>query len=603
MCGITAVLLAEKKENLTKYRNMVLESSKLIRHRGPDWSGIYTVSGNKSSIVMGHERLSIIDPYGGSQPIVYKYKLRDWYLGDDYNLTDDELDMEYELVLAVNGEVYNHQKLRNEFSKFPYKSNSDCEVILPLYISYFKNNIIKTETSDILLSELFIQFINRLDGQFSFVLYDSRLDRMIVARDPIGIASLYYGVDKYNNIWVSSEMKGLKECIDVYPFPAGHYLDTYSSFKPKLYYKNSENSKWMSSSVEHCKYALDNVVDYDNINNELFVKLRKVMTDAVDKRLMTDVPFGVLLSGGLDSSLVSSIAVKLVREGREISWGSKIHSFSIGLQGSPDLEKAKVVADYLGTIHHSFNFTIQEGLDAIREVIYHLETYDITTIRASTPMYLLSRKIKAMGVKMVLSGEGADELFGGYLYFLQAPDRTQFHKECARRLQQLSHFDCLRANKSTLAWGVEGRFPFLDNDVINFGMSIEPSLKMNKNIEKWVLRKAFDVKDENGNQVYLPDEILWRQKEQFSDGVGYSWITSLIEVAEKTISDSEFEKCRDLYGCNVPRTKEALMYRKIFREFFPSRENEVKLWIPRTDWNNVGEDPSGRAQISHQNKY
>jgi len=599
MCGITAILLNNKviyyKNDISKYRDLLLKSSRLIRHRGPDWSGNYTSAGNDSTIIMGHERLSIVDPYGGSQPIIHKYKLRDWF--NTTSTTDHiskELDTEYELVLAVNGEIYNHQELRKDHSDFPFKSNSDCEVILALYVNSIKSLNGRNPSNE----SYIVDMLNKLDGQFSFVLYDNRLNRMLVVRDPIGITSLYYGTDNNNYIWVSSEMKSLKECKEVHPFPAGHYLDTLSSYKPLPFYTNSPKGQWTSNSVDTCKYT-----GRDVGNEAMFKELRTVMTNAVDKRLMADVPFGVLLSGGLDSSLVSSIAVKLVREGRYVSWGSNIHSFSIGLEGSPDLEKAQVVADFLGTIHHSFHFTIQEGLDAVKDVIYHLETYDITTIRASTPMYLLSRKIKAMGVKMVLSGEGADELFGGYLYFLQAPNNSEFHSECARRLQQLNYFDCLRANKSTLAWGVEGRFPFLDNDVLNFGMSVNPELKMYKGTEKWILRKAFDVKGENGRPIYLPDEILWRQKEQFSDGVGYSWIDSLIELADKTITDNQLIECDSKYSINTPKTKEALLYRQIFEKIYPLREEAVKKWVPRTDWNSVGEDPSGRAQVSHINKY
>jgi len=581
MCGITSILITgqtklefdKDKNSFNNFRNNCIEKAGLIRHRGPDWSGNITHIGKSNNLIMAHERLEIVDPYGGSQPLKYTFTNN---AGETHHI-----------YLCVNGEIYNHLQTRSEFSDFNFSTHSDCEVIIPLYFQHKQS----TSTNNPNNPNDHTDWISKLDGQYSFVLYDTDTEEMVVCRDPIGITSLYYGFDKDSNMWVSSEMKVMKSCTEVKPFPNGHYMSVCNSGNHILrdYYSRMSISEWrhLSSEPEH---SLDLPSTLENV--------RATLINGVKKRLMSDVPFGMLLSGGLDSSLVTSIATKLLREENK---GENIKTFSIGLEGSPDLEKAQEVADFLGTKHYSFNFTVQEGLDAIRDVIYHLETYDITTVRASTPMYLLSRRIKALGVKMVLSGEGADELLGGYLYFHQAPSPDAFYEECCSRVNVLSFFDCLRANKSTMAWGVEGRFPFLDLNVIDTFLKLPTNLKLRDGIEKWVLRKAFDKKSElTGKPEYLPDSVLWRQKEQFSDGVGYSWIDSLVEKAGNMYTNEELKEAQSLFKVNPPKTKEALMYRVIFTELFPNRSSTVKQWIPRTDWDNVSYDPSGRAQVVHQ---
>lgn len=600
MCGINCLLIPKKVDEkaFDKYRSKVIHNSSLIRHRGPDWSGNYCYNGPNESVVMCHERLEIIDPHGGSQPLIYRYKPMDIFSPKELkeltssfrtrncldDLSNDDIsNMEFEVALCVNGEIFNYKELMKNCSNYSAMSGSDCEAILALYVEHLYN-FNNSKSLD----------FQKLDGQFSFVLYDTFLNRFITARDPIGITSLYRGFDSELNFYIASEMKAISDCNMIKEFPPGCYIDTHqSNFDVNPYYSKSELGKWQTLSF-------DDLSSCETDENIVMENIRKHLTNAVDKRLMCDVPFGILLSGGLDSSLVCSIAVTLAKQGKRLSWGNNFHTFSIGLEGSPDLEKAQVVADFLGTHHHNFIFTVQDGLDAIKDVIYHLETYDITTIRASTPMYLLSRKIKAMGVKMVLSGEGADELMGGYLYFLQSPNDNEFQRECQRRVKELSNFDCLRANKSTMAWGVEGRFPFLDKEMVNLSFGVHPSLKRKDKIEKYILRKAFDVKDENGNPKYLPDSILWRQKEQFSDGVGYSWIDTIKEYTDNLYSDSVFEELSQKYTVNKPKTKEALYFRTLFDELFPNKDKFIKLWVPRTDWDNVGEDPSGRAQVVHE---
>ena len=607
MCGITLYLITNniksiKTKNSNYYKENILKSSAAIRHRGPDWSGNEVIVKNNKTIYMAHERLAIIDPLKGSQPIVYEAQ-------EPYQ----------KIVLCVNGEIYNYKQIREELSNYNYQTESDCEVIIALYLEFLKGKYYSVD-----------EILNKLDGQFSFTLYDNLNDTLIVARDPIGITSLYYGLDKYGNLMVSSELKGLHLCKQIEQFPPGSYL--YYSSNPKHkeyekcemsslrykfslefinihnYYRKFKSGKWSNKLATLNNTTIPKPINIsdEEYENLIYEKIRSTFTIAVKKRLMSDVPFGVLLSGGLDSSLVSSITVKLIKENQaNLKWGNRIHSFSIGLDNgsSPDLDKAQETADFLGTIHHNFTFSIQEGIDALRDVIYHLETYDITTIRASTPMFLLSRKIKAMGVKMVLSGEGADELLGGYLYFLSAPNDEAFFEETRRRVKELGYFDCLRANKSTLGWGLEGRFPFLDKEFINLCFSIHPKLKMKNNIEKYVMRKAFDVKDQYGRPEYLPDSILWRQKEQFSDGVGYGWIDATRDLGESLVSDEDFANRETLYPLNTPTTKEAFMFRRTYEELFPNRESCVKKWVPRTDWEGVGEDPSGRAQKVHEQSY
>ena len=506
MCGIVCAFNTKNNDSL---RPMVLEMAKTIRHRGPDWSGIYS---NENAII-AHERLAIVDPSSGQQPLFSKNK---------------------RFVLAANGEIYNHTQLRKEFPEYDFLTKSDCEVILALYEKYG------------------CDFLDKLNGIYAFSIYDSLKDEYFIARDHMGIIPLYIGWDEQDVFYVSSELKALEaQCEKIELFPPGNYF--HSSDKKFISWYNRD---WRD---------FENVKDLESDMN----KLRESLESAVHRQLMSDVPYGVLLSGGLDSSITSAIAKKYSQKriesnDKQPAWWPQLHSFSVGLEGSPDLTAAKKVADHIGTIHHEIVFTIQEGLDAIKDVIYNLETYDITTIRASTPMYLMARVIKSMGIKMVLSGEGADELFGGYLYFHKAPNAREFHEETVRKLDKLHMYDCLRANKSLAAWGVEGRVPFLDKEFIDVAMTLNPKDKMinGDRIEKWILRKAFEG--------YLPEEILWRQKEQFSDGVGYSWIDTLKTVVEKLISDEQLVNAAQKFPIQSPGTKEEYYYRSLFSEHFPS---------------------------------
>jgi asparagine synthase (glutamine-hydrolysing) len=555
MCGILACICNDRDSsaNVLKPRQHYVDLSKMVRHRGPDWSGIYY--DNSKNIAICHERLSIVGVNSGSQPII----------NEDLGI-----------ILSVNGEIYNHKELYEVVlhNKYIPKGESDCEVIIYLY------------------KEFGFDFVKMLDGMFSFVLYDKEKDLVFVARDPIGIIPAYHGIDSKSNCYfVGSELKSIQDdCSDIEVFPPGHYI---------VNYRNNDMS--LSNTVRYYNplYLESGFKNYQK--EDIKPIIRNSLISSVKKRLMADVPFGVLLSGGLDSSLIASITNNLIQNDESV-WGNKLHSFSIGLEGAPDLIYAKKVADYLGTVHHEINFTVQDGIDCLSDLIYHLETYDITTIRASTPMFLLSRIIKSMGIKMVLSGEGADEVFGGYLYFHNAPNDEEFHNECISRVSNLHHFDCLRANKSTMSWGVEARVPFLDKSFLETTMNIHPALKLDSQdkIEKYILRSAFDCEASNGKN-YLPNEILWRQKEQFSDGVGYNWIDGLKEFCNSNISDEEFTNVENVYETDVPKTKEALYYRKIFDGLFPNRENIVPRWIPRTDWEGVSYDPSGRAQKVHEN--
>ena len=506
MCGIVCAFNTKNNDSL---RPKVLEMAKTIRHRGPDWSGIYS---NENAIV-AHERLAIVDPSSGQQPLFSKNK---------------------RFVLAANGEIFNHMELRKEFPEYEFLTKSDCEVILALYEKYG------------------CDFLDKLNGIYAFSIYDSLKDEYFIARDHMGIIPLYIGWDDQDVFYVSSELKALEgQCNKIKLFPPGNYF--HSSDKKFVSWYNRD---WRD---------FENVKDLESDIN----KLRESLESAVYRQLMSDVPYGVLLSGGLDSSITSAIAKKYSQKriesnDKQPAWWPQLHSFSVGLEGSPDLAAAKKVADYIGTIHHEIVFTIQEGLDAIKDVIYNLETYDITTIRASTPMYLMARVIKSMGIKMVLSGEGADELFGGYLYFHKAPNAREFHEETVRKLDKLHMYDCLRANKSLAAWGVEGRVPFLDKEFIDVAMTLNPKDKMinGDRIEKWILRKAFED--------YLPKEIVWRQKEQFSDGVGYSWIDTLKTVVENLISDEQLANAAQKFPIQPPGTKEEYYYRLLFSEHFPS---------------------------------
>lgn len=508
MCGFVGVF--DLKVPAQELRPQVLKMSKKIRHRGPDWSGIFSCD----KAILSHERLSIVDPESGGQPLYSK---------------------DGKLVLAVNGEIYNHLEIRNRIGDaYEFLTHSDCEVILALY------------------REKGIDFLEDLNGIFAFALYDSEKDVYLIARDHIGIIPLYQGWDKDGNYYVASELKALEgHCSKIEEFLPGQYL----------YSGDGEVKTWYEREWTSFDAVKDNGFDMD--------ELRKALEDAVHRQLMSDVPYGVLLSGGLDSSVISAIAKKyaayrIESQDSESAYWPQLHSFAVGLVGSPDLAAARKVADHIGTVHHQIHFTVQEGLDAIRDVIYHLETYDVTTVRASTPMYLLSRVIKSMGVKMVLSGEGADEIFGGYLYFHKAPNARAFHEETVRKLSKLHLYDCLRANKSLAAWGVEGRVPFLDKEFLDVAMRINPEEKMAKNgrMEKWVIRKAFED--------YLPESVVWRQKEQFSDGVGYNWIDSLKAMVAEKVTDEMMNTSKFRFPINTPMSKEEYFYRSIFTEHFPS---------------------------------
>lgn len=508
MCGIVSIF--NIKEQTPELRQKALRMSGKIRHRGPDWSGVYC----GGSAILAHERLAIVDPESGRQPLFSPDKKQ---------------------VLAVNGEIYNHQSIRRRYQdRFQFQTGSDCEVILALY----------RERGD--------GFLDELDGIFAFALYDVERDEYLIARDPIGVIPLYYGYDKEGRLYVASELKALEGQCDSYSvFPPGHVL-TKCDTKPRRYYERD----W---------FSYDNVKD----NPASVDELREALEASVRRQMMSDVPYGVLLSGGLDSSIISAVAQKYAGNrvetgGKEAAWWPRLHSFAVGLRGAPDLLKARLVAERIGTVHHEINYTIQEGLDALSDVVYFTETYDVTTIRASTPMYLLARVIKSMGIKMVLSGEGADEIFGGYLYFHKAPSARAFHEETVRKLSKLYLYDCLRANKSLAAWGVEGRVPFLDTEFLDVAMRINPAAKMcpGSVMEKKILREAFSS--------LLPQEVAWRQKEQFSDGVGYSWIDTLKQITASSVSDEELAHAAERFPINPPRNKEEYFYRSLFAAHFPS---------------------------------
>ena len=525
MCGIVAIL--NVKEQTQALRDKALKMSQKIRHRGPDWSGIYC----GGSAILAHERLSIVDPESGGQPL---------------------FSSDGKQVLAVNGEIYNHQNIRRRYAgQYEFQTGSDCEVILALYRSLTPRPSPKGEGSDY-THEQICQMLEQLSGIFAFVLYDEETDVFLIARDPIGVIPLYIGYDADGKVYVASELKALEgQCEHYEPFLPGHY---YWSADPgmKRYYKRD----WFNYDA-----VKDNPASVEAVHD--------VLEDAVRRQLMSDVPYGVLLSGGLDSSVISAIAEKysemrIEDDSKTKAYWPRLHSFAVGLKGAPDLAKAKLVADHIGTVHHEINYTIQEGLDAIRDVIYFIETYDVTTVRASTPMYLLARVIKSMGIKMVLSGEGADEIFGGYLYFHKAPSAKDFHEETVRKLSKLYMYDCLRANKSLSAWGVEGRVPFLDKEFLDVAMRTNPEAKMcpGTTMEKKIVREAF--------ADLLPDEVAWRQKEQFSDGVGYSWIDTLKQMTAEAVSDEQMAHAAERFPINTPKNKEEYYYRSIFAEHFPS---------------------------------
>ena len=555
MCGIVGIFNVQEQSDAL--RRKALEMSRRIRHRGPDWSGVWC----GGSAILAHERLSIVDPESGGQPL---------------------LSPDGKQVLAVNGEIYNHQEIRRRFAgKYDFQTGSDCEVILALY---------RDKGPD---------FLEDLSGIFAFALYDAEKDAFLIARDPIGVIPLYIGYDdSTGKVYVASELKALEgECERYEPFLPGHL---YWSKEPGM--KRWYQRDWMS---------------YDAVKDGpgSVLSIRKALMDAVKRQLMSDVPYGVLLSGGLDSSVISAIAEKysamrIEDDSKTRAWWPRLHSFAVGLKGAPDLAKARLVAEHIGTVHHEINYTIQEGLDAIRDVIYYTETYDVTTIRASTPMYLLARVIKSMGIKMVLSGEGADEIFGGYLYFHKAPSAQEFHEETVRKISKLHLYDCLRANKSLCAWGVEGRVPFLDKEFLDVAMRLNPEIKMcpGKTMEKRIVREAF--------ADLLPEEIVWRQKEQFSDGVGYSWIDTLKKITSEAVSDAQLAHAAERFPVHPPQNKEEYYYRSIFSELFPS--DSAARCVPSEasvacstaialEWDAAFKnlnDPSGRAVAGvHESAY
>jgi asparagine synthase (glutamine-hydrolysing) len=566
MCGILAVL--NSSEDPDELRARVVNLAKLVRHRGPDWSGIHvqegtTHNGRRVVNVLAHERLAIVDPEGGAQPL---------------------LNERGTVALSVNGEIYNHEDLENGLERHHrFATRSDCEVIVHLY------------------EESGADFVGDLDGVFAFVIADGTTGDFVAARDPIGVVPLFWGWGRDGSVWFASEMKALRDvCPRFEQFPPGH---VYEGGRLRRYY----DPQWRET-------------DALPTGRPSAEQIREALDAAVVKRLMSDVPFGVLLSGGLDSSLVSAIvtrhADKRVEDHMQSpAWWPRIHSFCIGLEGAPDLEHARAVAGFLGTVHHEYHYTVQEGLDALSDVIYHIETYDVTTVRASTPMYLMARKIKAMGVKMVFTGEGADEVFGGYLYFHKAPNPDELFAETVRKVLKLNHYDCLRANKSMAAWGVEARVPYLDKAFLDLAMTIDPVLKMSNvaenRIEKHIVRDAFDTPDD----PYLPESVLWRQKEQFSDGVGYGWIDGLKDYAEAQISDVMFEAAPYRFPHNPPQTKEAYLYRAIFEEHFPQPAAIAAVVVEPSiacstatalKWEKAWEesaDPSGRAVDSHVAAY
>lgn len=554
MCGIVSIF--NIKDQTPELRQKALAMSKKVRHRGPDWSGIYC---GKSAILC-HERLSIVDPESGRQPLFAP---------------------DYKQVLAVNGEIYNHRTIRQAYAeKYDFQTGSDCEVVLALY------------------RDKGVNFLEDLNGIFAFALYDEEKDDFLIARDPIGVIPLYIGFDADGTVYCASELKALEG-----------FCERYEPFLPGHYYLGSEGkmTKWYNRDWESYDAVKDNTASVEEVHDALEA--------AVKRQLMSDVPYGVLLSGGLDSSVISAIAKKYAArrvetDGQQDAWWPQLHSFAVGLKGAPDLAKAREVAEHIGTVHHEINYTIQEGLDAVRDVIYFIETYDVTTVRASTPMYLLARVIKSMGIKMVLSGEGADEVFGGYLYFHKAPTPQAFHEETVRKLSKLHLYDCLRANKSLSAWGVEGRVPFLDKEFLDVAMRLNPAAKMcpGATVEKKIVREAF--------ADMLPESVAWRQKEQFSDGVGYSWIDTLKEITAAAVSDEQMAHAAERFPIHTPMNKEEYYYRSIFEEYFPSES--AALSVPSVPsvacstaealaWDEAFKnmnDPSGRAVAGvHQEAY
>ena len=583
MCGIFALISAYPIANIPKVRKYALRMSSKLRHRGPDGTGYYQTDNG----CFVHERLSIIDPDGGNQPLKNK---------------------DNTIILCVNGEIFNYKELRVQYHAYPYRTKSDCESILALYDHYYN------ETPEPRLTHnRIVAILGQLDGQFSFVLHDTRSGMVLVARDPYGITQLYYGINKYGNIQVASEMKALENCIRVEVMPAGSYMyfdAKHPIISPVRYFAETPGGSWLNSAInnhivdaEQFYYEPNAVLSQDE-QAPLLIQIRETLERAVEKRLMSDVPFGLCLSGGLDSSLVAAITMRIMRANPERYGANPIlHTFSIGIKDeSSDLVYAREVAKHIGSVHHEIHFTPEEALNAMEDVIYHIESADITSVRASICNYLLARKVQSYGIKMVLSGEGSDEVLGGYLYFHQAPSDEAHQMECKMRVMQLGYFDCLRTDKSLLGNSIEGRYPFLDLNFVKLCINLHKDVKCQKGIEKYIVRKAFDIVDSTGRQLYLPESVLYRQKCQFSN-CGSNHCDTLKAFAEHQIDDRHsiaFENRAILFPTNTPPTKEAFYYRLIFESFFPNRGNVYKYWIPNTEWENVSADPSGLCQAAYK---
>ncbi|NDA64148.1 MAG: asparagine synthase B, partial [Chitinophagia bacterium] len=579
MCGIFALISAYPIANVPKVRKYALRMSAKLRHRGPDGTGYHQTEHG----CFAHERLSIIDPDGGNQPLKNK---------------------DSTIILCVNGEIFNYKELRTQYPAYPYRTKSDCESILALYDHYYN------ETAEPALSHSqLVAILGQLDGQFSFVLHDTRSGMVLVARDPFGITQLYYGINKYGNVQIASEMKALENCVRVEVMPAGSYMyfnARHPIIKPIRYFAETNGGSWLNSNTDANEkqyyYSPQPVLSIED-QVPLLTQIRETLERAVEKRLMCDVPFGMCLSGGLDSSLVAAITMRIMRAHPE-KYGVNpvLHTFSIGIKGeSSDLVYAREVAEFIGSVHHEIHFTPEDALNAMEDVIYHIESADITSVRASICNYLLARKIQSYGVKMVLSGEGSDEVLGGYLYFHQAPNDEAHQLECKMRVLDLGYFDCLRVDKSCLGNSLEVRVPFLDTEFVKLCINLNKDVKCQKGIEKYIVRKAFDLKDANGRQLYLPESVLYRQKCQFSN-CGSNHCDTLKAFAEKQVDDRHsiaFENRAVLYPENTPPTKEAFYYRLIFESIYPHRGNVYKYWIPNTSWENVSADPSGLCQIAY----
>lgn len=580
MCGIFALFSAYPIANIPKVKKYALKMSSKLRHRGPDGTGYYQTEHS----CFTHERLSIIDPDGGNQPLKNK---------------------DSTVILCINGEIFNYKELRVQYPEYLYQTKSDCESILALYEHYYN----ETAESRLTHSQI-VAILGQLDGQFSFVLHDTRCGMVLVVRDPYGITQLYYGINKYGNVQVASEMKALENCIRVEVMPSGAYMyfdARHPIITPIQYFSETPGGSWLNCNIvgnrDQFYYEPSRLLSLEE-QEPLLVKIRETLERAVEKRLMSDVPFGMCLSGGLDSSLVASITMRIMRANPE-KYGINpvLHTFSIGIKDeSSDLVYAREVAKYIGSVHHEIYFTYEDAINAMENVIYHIESADITSVRASICNYLLARKIQSYGIKMVLSGEGSDEVLGGYLYFHQAPNDEAHQMECKMRVMQLGYFDCLRTDKTLLGNSIEGRYPFLDLDFVKLCINLHKDVKCQKGIEKYIIRKAFDLIDPYGRQLYLPKNVLYRQKCQFSN-CGTNHCDTIKTFSERNVDERHsiaFENSALIFPINTPPTKEAFYYRLIFESFYPNRGNVYKYWIPNTKWENVSADPSGLCQISYK---